>query len=120
MPRPAYPNIKTTVKIAKSKADIIKVLESVPDSEVRCPRLVSRPWTCRFSTYHEALDVKELVLIVHFLSVCVVSAVASCECIGLSRGFQPTAHGPPAALRRVLFGPGRVFHKVQCVMNIEA
>ena len=36
------------------------------------------------------------------------------------RGFQPAARGPPAALRRVLYGPGRVFHKIKCVMNIEA
>ena len=28
--------------------------------------------------------------------------------------------GPPAALRRVLCGPGRQFHKIQCVINIEA
>ena len=38
----------TTVKIAKSKEDISKVLGSVPHNEVRGPRLVSRPWTCRF------------------------------------------------------------------------
>ena len=35
------------------------------------------------------------------------------------RGLQPAARGPPAGLGRVLFGPGRVFHKIQCVMNIE-
>ena len=34
-PLPAYPEIKTTVKIAKSKADIFKVLGSVPQSEIR-------------------------------------------------------------------------------------
>ena len=28
--------------------------------------------------------------------------------------------GRIAALGRVLCGPGRVFHKIQCVMNIEA
>ena len=31
-----------------------------------------------------------------------------------------STRGPHAALRRVLCGPGRVFHKIQCVMNIEA
>ena len=34
---------------------------------------------------------------------------------------QGSSHrGPPAALGRVLCGPGRVFYKIQCVMNIEA
>ena len=33
---------------------------------------------------------------------------------------QPAARGPPAALEQVLCGPERVFHKIQCVMNIEA
>ena len=33
---------------------------------------------------------------------------------------RSSTRGPPAALGRVLFGPGRVFHKIQCVMNIEA
>ena len=37
-----------------------------------------------------------------------------------SRGLQPVAHGLHVALWRVLCGPRRVFHKVQCVMNIEA
>ena len=37
-----------------------------------------------------------------------------------SRGLQPAARGPPAALGRVFFGLGRVFHKIHCVMNIEA
>ena len=36
------------------------------------------------------------------------------------RGLQPTARVPPAALERVLCDPGRIFHKIQCVMNIEA
>ena len=53
----AYTNIKTTVKITKSKADIFKVLGSVPHSEVRGPGLVSRPCTCRFFTFHDALEV---------------------------------------------------------------
>ena len=46
-----------TVKIAKSKADVFKMLGSVPHSEVRAPRLVSRPCTCKCFTFHEALDV---------------------------------------------------------------
>ena len=37
-----------------------------------------------------------------------------------NRGLQPATRGPPAALGRVLCGPGRVFHKIQCVMSIEA
>ena len=37
-----------------------------------------------------------------------------------NRGLQLAARGPPAALGQVLCGPGRVFHKTQCVMNIEA
>ena len=31
-----------------------------------------------------------------------------------------STRGPPAALERVSCGPGRLFHKMQCVMNIEA
>ena len=94
---PAYPNIKTTVKIAKSKPDIFKVPRSVPYSEVRGPRLVSdlahadfshsmRPWMFRF----------KLVLIVHFLIVYVVSAVACGERIRLS-----TISPPEAALMKI-------------------
>ena len=37
---------------------------------------------------------------------------------GLMQG--SSTRGPHAALRRVLCGPGRVFHKIQCVMIIEA
>ena len=36
-----------------------------------------------------------------------------------SGGLQTEARGPPAAFCRVLYGPGRLFHKIQCVMNIE-
>ena len=36
------------------------------------------------------------------------------------RGLQPAARRPPAALRRVLCGPAWLFHKIQCVMKIEA
>ena len=53
-----YPNIKKTMKIAKSKVSIFKVPGSVPDREVKSPRLVSRRWTCRFFTFHGALDVQ--------------------------------------------------------------
>ena len=37
-----------------------------------------------------------------------------------NKDLQPAARGPPAALGRVLCSPGRVFHKIECVMNIEA
>ena len=33
---------------------------------------------------------------------------------------ESSTRGPPAVLGRVLCGPGRVFYKIQCVMNIEA
>ena len=36
------------------------------------------------------------------------------------RCLQPAARGPPAAFGRVLCCPGKVFHKIQCVMNIKA
>ena len=35
------------------------------------------------------------------------------------RGIQPAARGPPAALGRILCAPGKVCHKIQCVMSFE-
>ena len=61
------------------------MLGSVPDSEVRAPRLGSRAWTCRFSHSMRPWIFRfKLVSTVHFLSECVVVAVASGERIGLS------------------------------------
>ena len=51
--------------------------------------------------------------------VCVSLNVCVCVCVFLL-GQGSSTRGPPAALGRVLCGPGRVLHKIQCVMNIEA
>ena len=73
---PTHPNIKMTMKISKTKAVTFKVIGTVPDSEVIVPDLghadfthSTRPWVFRF----------KLILIIHFFSVCVVSAAASAE-----------------------------------------
>ena len=94
---PTHTNSKTTVKISKSKAIIFEMLGSVPVCEVKGLRFNSRPWTCRFFTLYEARVFRfTLALIVHFLSVCVVSAVASSECTGLS-----TVSPPEAAIAKI-------------------
>ena len=49
-----------------------------------------------------------------------VKSIRSFWLILYIRGLQRAARGPHAALGPVLCGPGRVFYKIQCVMNIEA
>ena len=53
---------------------------------------MSRPKTCKFFTFHVALMFRfKSILILHFLSVCVVSAVGSGERVGLSAICPPEA-----------------------------
>ena len=90
---PTHPNIKRPVKISKSKA----VLGTDPDSEIRVPGLIPDPGHAQFShSMRPCVFRFKLVLIVHFVSVCVVSAVASGERVVLN-----TINTPEAGLMKI-------------------
>ena len=54
------------------------------------------------------------LVLINLLTDCSVAIIA------VWQGSQPAARGPLPALGRVLCDPGRVFYKIQCVMNIDA